>query len=422
MSIFIRSLALLAVVGMVGHSRAEPLESDPYLWLEEVSGDESLDWVRRQNAVAKKMLEAKPHFEHLRGDLLAILDSDAKIPYVEKLGPHYYNFWKDKNHQRGIWRRTTLNEYRKPQPKWETLLDLDALNEAEGENWVWHGAECLKPADPKHPYERCLIALSRGGADADVTREFDLTTKEWVKDGFFRAEAKGALGWIDRDTVFVFTDFGEGSLTESGYPRIVKEWKRGTPMTEARLVYEGQAADMYIGALHDDTRGHERDFVVRYLAFYDDELYLREPGGELRQVEVPNSTNKSVHREWLLLELREPWTIGGRTWPAGSLLATRFNEFMAGEREFELLFEPSETTSLAGFDWTKNHLLLNVLDNVRNRIGVLTPGTDGWKRARLAGAPTLGTLSVEAVDDEESDDYFLTVTDFLTPTLCIWAA
>jgi prolyl oligopeptidase len=407
----------MTIVGIAGHSRAEPpATDDPYLWLEDVSGDESLDWVRKQNATVQDALEADAQFERLRSDLLAILDSDARIPYVEKLGPHYYNFWKDEKHQRGIWRRTTPQEYRKREPEWETLLDLDALNEAEGENWVWHGAECLKPADSGQPYERCLIALSRGGADADVTREFDLTMKEWVKDGFFRAEAKGALGWIDRDTVFVFTDFGEGSLTESGYPRIVKEWKRGASMAGARLVYEGQAEDMYIGAMHDDTRGHERDFVVRYLAFYNDELYLRGPGGELSRVEAPNSANKSAHRDWLLLELREPWTTGGRTWPAGSLLATRFDGFMAGEREFEALFEPTETTSLAGFDWTKNHLLLNVLDNVKNRISVLTPSADGWTRAALAGAPTLGTLSAGAVDDEESDDYFLTVTDFLTPT------
>jgi prolyl oligopeptidase len=407
----------MTIVGIAGHSHAEPPASDdPYLWLEDVSGNESLDWVREQNATAHDALEANAEFERLRSDLLAILDSDAKIPYVEKLGSHYYNFWKDKEHQRGIWRRTTLKEYRKPEPEWETLLDQDALNEAEGENWVWHGAECLKPVDSGQPYERCLIALSRGGADADVTREFDLTTNEWVRNGFFRAEAKGALGWIDRDTVFVFTDFGEGSLTESGYPRIVKEWKRGTPMAEARLVYEGQAEDMYIGAMHDDTQGHERDFVVRYLAFYNDELYLRGTGGELSRVEAPNSANKSVHRDWLFLELREPWVVAGRTWPAGSLLATQFDQFMAGEREFEALFEPTETTSLAGFAWTKNHLLLNVLDNVKNRISVLTPGADGWMRAALAGAPTLGTLSATAVDDEESDDYFLTVTDFLTPT------
>ena len=406
----------MTITGTGGANGAESQDSDPYLWLEDVAGEASLHWVRKQNARSQEVLEADKDFRRLEKDLLAILDSDDKIPYVVKRGPHYYNFWTDRDHQRGIWRRTTLAEYRNADPKWETLLDIDALNEAEGENWVWHGADCLKPADPDEAYERCLIALSRGGADADVTREFDLTTRDWVRDGFFRPEAKGSLGWIDRDTVFVSTDFGEGSLTESGYPRVVKEWKRGTPMAQAAIVYEGKAEDLSVGATHDDTTGYERDFVYRSIAFYNYELYLREPAGNLRRIEAPNSANKSVHRDWLMLELREPWTVAGRQWPAGSLLAARFDDFIAGERNFNVLFQPTETASLAGFSWTRNHLLLNVLDNVKNRISVLTPGGDGWSSARFAGTPETGALSAWAVDDEESDDYFLTVTDFLTPT------
>lgn len=168
---------------------------------------------------------------------------------IEKIGAYYYNFWKDAQHQRGLWRRTTLDEYRKPEPAWETVLDLDALNTAEGTQWVWHGANCLRPK-----YQRCLIALSPGGSDADVTREFDLTTKQFVQDGFFRPEAKGGLGWIDENTVYVFTDFGAGlHLTSSGYPRMVKQWTRGTPLASAKLVYAGKPDDMYISALHDDT-------------------------------------------------------------------------------------------------------------------------------------------------------------------------
>src|SRR5690606_9881767 len=161
-------------------------------------------------------------------------------------------------------------EYRKDEPTWEVLLDIDALGKAEGVNWVWGGAECLRPE-----YDRCLIDLSRGGADATVTREFDVSEKAFVEGGFSRPEAKGGLGWIDLDTVYVSTDFGDGSMTDSGYPRVVKEWKRGTPIESATLVYEGTAKDMAIGAGHDDTPGYERDFVQRSIAFYNDELYLK---------------------------------------------------------------------------------------------------------------------------------------------------
>jgi prolyl oligopeptidase len=385
---------------------------DPYLWLEDVGGETALEWVRARNAETEQALVAgDASFAELERDLLAVLDSDARIPHVSKLGDYYYNFWKDQNQPRGIWRRTTLDSYRSDSPDWELVLDIDALNKAEGENWVWQGAHCLKPE-----YTRCLISLSRGGADANVSREFDLPTKRWVEDGFHRPEAKGGLRWIDRDNVYVFTDFGPGSLTESGYPRQVKQWRRGTPLDAAELVYEGQPGDMYIAAVRDHTRGYQRDFVSRTLAFYNDELHLRAADGALQRIDAPNSANKSVHKDWLVLELREPWQVGERSWPAGALIATRFDAFMAGGRDFVVLFEPTATTSLAGHSWTLDHLLLNVLDDVKNRLYVLTPGDDGWRREPLAGAPALGALSVWAVDSEASNAYFMTVNDYITPT------
>jgi prolyl oligopeptidase len=411
---------LAAAAGSTFAQEPAAVTDDKYAWLEDVEGQKPLEWVRAQNAKSEAEIAATPEFKQLEGKILTMLDSDAKIPGVEKIGDYYYNFWKDKNHERGLWRRTTLEEYRKPQPLWETVIDLDALNAAEGlqddKKWVWHGADCRKP-----DYKRCLIALSRGGSDADVTREFDLTTKQWIKDGFFRPEAKGALGWKDADTVYVFTDFGPGSMTPSGYPRIVKEWKRGTPLSAAAVVYEGTNEDMYIAAYHDNTPGFERDFVSRTIAFYNDELYLRGSDGKLVKIDVPNSTGKSVAREWLTVELREPWEVDGKTYKAGSLLATRFDDFMGGKRKFEVLFEPTDSTSLAGTTWTKNHVVLNVLDDVKNKLIVLTPSNSGWEKSEFAGAPALGTIGISAVDSDESDSVWMTVTDYLTPTTLMLA-
>ncbi|PZQ28221.1 MAG: S9 family peptidase [Stenotrophomonas acidaminiphila] len=403
--------AVAGALSVPAHARGADVSDDPYAWLEDVEGQKQLDWVKGVNAKAEAEIASTPAFKQLEADIRAILDSDAKIPGVQKIGDHYYNFWKDKQHERGLWRRTTLAEYRKPQPQWETVLDLDALNKAEGKNWVWHGADCRKP-----DYSRCLIALSRGGADADETREFDLVNKKFLADGFYRPEAKGGLGWKDADTVYVYTDFGAGSMTSSGYPRIVKEWKRGTPLDSAKVVYEGKPDDMYIAAYHDDTPGFQRDFVSRTLAFYNDEMYLRGKDGTLTKIDAPNSANKGAFREWLTLELREPWTVGGKTYAAGSLLAAKFDDFMAGKRTFDVLFEPTQTTSLAGMSVTKSHVVLNVLDDVKNKLSVLTPSATGWKRSAFVGAPSFGTVSVSAVDSDDSDAVWMTVTDYLTPT------
>jgi prolyl oligopeptidase len=393
---------------------AADVVEDPYLWLEDVEGEKALDWVRTQNAASKQSLESLPGFGKLRDDLRAILDSDAKIPYVIEMGGHLYNFWQDAQNPRGLWRRTTLDSYSSATPAWEVILDLDALNKAEGENWVWAGAECLRPE-----YTRCLLSLSRGGADANVTREFDIATRTFIGDGYYRPEAKGGMSWIDADTVFVYTDFGDGSLTSSGYPRIAKRWKRGTELSAAEVVYEGQAGDMYIAALHDDTPGYERSFVSRTLAFYNDELYVIGADGALSKIDAPNSANKSVRKDWLLLELREPLTEGASTYPAGSLLAAKFDAYMAGERVYTVLFTPSESTSLASYTFTANHLVLNVLEDVKNRLSVLTPAAqagEAWASTALPGAPAFGTVTVSAFDADTSDKVWLTSTDYLTPS------
>ena len=405
-------IAWLAGALFASTAGAQSVNEDPHLWLEDVAGDKALEWVRAQNADSQKALTSDPGFATLRDDIRAILDSDERIPEVEKMGEYFYNFWKDKAHPAGLWRRTTLAEYRKAEPAWEVLIDLDALNAAEKENWVWHGADCLQPT-----YERCLISLSRGGADADVTREFHLVKREWIADGFFRPEAKGSLSWRDADHVYVSTDFGAGSMTESGYARIVKLWTRGTPMAQAQTLFEADAKDLGVWAYRDHSPGFERDFIWRAFAFYNNELYLIAKDGKQTRLDLPNSADKSVHREWLTLQLREPFSAGGKTYPEGSLLATRFEDFLQGKRQWTVLFEPTPTISLAAASWTRDYLMLSLLEDVKSRIEVLYPvSADEWHRSGLPGTEDIADLTVQPVDPDTSNEYFLTSTSFLTPT------
>ena len=403
----VMAAGLAAGIGHGGNAGAQ--DHDPFLWLEDVGGERALDWVREQNRTSQAALEKAPGFEALRSDLLAILDSDEKIPYVGKIGDWYYNFWQDAEHVQGVWRRTTLEEYRKPQPKWETIIDLDALSKAEGENWVWHGANCRYPE-----YDRCLVSLSRGGADADVTREFDLATRTWVKDGFFLPEAKGGASWIDRDTLFVYTDFGDGSMTTSGYPRIVKVWKRGTPLSAATTLFEGKPEDISVGAYVAHTRGKRHELVYRGITFYTRAYFLRS-GGQLHRIDVPEDAELSFWGDWLLVELKSEWTTGERTWPQGALLAIDIGRFGEGARDFAMLYEPHARKSLSGYEGTRDHLLVTELDNVKDRLYEWKIEDGQWWR-RAVDVPSFGNLGVSAIDDETSNGYFLTFTDFLTPT------
>jgi prolyl oligopeptidase len=388
-------------------------EHDPYLWLEEIDSEAALDWVRARNAETVGSLVATEAFAGTERAIREVLDSDAKLPMVQKVGEYYYNFWTDAAHQRGLWRRTTLDEYRKPQPAWQIVLDIDALNEAEGEDWVWHGASILRPG-----YRKALIDLSHGGSDADVTREFDLDSFRFVPPedgGFFRPEAKGGLGWIDDDTVYLCSELGEGSLTSSGYPRVARRWRRGTPIESSEVVFEGEVTDVSVRAFRSHTPGYIRDFYWRAPTFYTSEVFVLLPGGPTR-IDVPDSAEIGFSRQWLLIELREDWTPDDITYRAGSLLAADFDGFLAGDRGFEVVFEPTPTTSLAGAAWTRDHLVLTVLDDVKSRIRVLTPTDAAWRRSEFPGAPEFATVQVSAVDPDENDLVWVVSTDYLTPT------
>jgi prolyl oligopeptidase len=405
------SATALSAAAQAPATKVAKAPADPYLWLEDVTGKKALDWVEKQNAITFKELKAHPEFEPTNKRLLDILNDRRRIPYVDKMGDWYVNFWRDDKNVRGIWRRTTLEEYRKPEPKWETILDLDALAAAEKENWVWAGASCLTP--PQHPY-KCVISLSRGGGDATVVREFDFMKKEFVKGGFELPEAKSSVTWRSPDELYVGTDFGAGSLTTSGYPRVIKLWKRGTPLASAVTVFEGKSADVSAFAWVDHTLGFFREGFGRSPDFYTNETFVLQDGKPVKY-DVPADAQAGAWREWITVSLRSDWTVGGRTYKAGSLLAARFDAFMKGERRFDVLFEPTERSSLASSAATRSAIVLNINDNVQSRVQVLRPDAAGsWQRREMK-LPGRGNASAYAVDPDESDALWLNYTDFLSP-------
>ena len=310
-----QSTAVLVVTGLAAVGAA-PTDVDPYAWLEDVHGDKAMAWVKDQNAKTLPVLQARPEYAPIYKQTLEILDSKEKIPTPELLGDTVYNFWKDDVHERGIWRRTTVASYRTANPDWETVLDVDALARAEGKAWVFHGATCLPPA-----YERCMVTLSVGGSDAAVRREFDTKKKAFVEGGFSLPEAKSNLSWKDQDTLWVGTDFGPGSLTDSGYPRIVKLWKRGTPLSSAKTVYEGKKEDVASSGGSEILSDGRFDLVTRTPAFFRQETFLY-AGDRLVKLDIPeDSETRVVFRGRLLFSLRSDWTVDGRTYKEGSLLA-----------------------------------------------------------------------------------------------------
>jgi prolyl oligopeptidase len=379
---------------------------DPYLWLEDITGEAALNWVRQHNDPTLAEL-CDERFEQFRLEALEVLDTDARIPYVVRRGDYLYNFWRDAEHPRGLWRRTTLEQYRTESPDWDVLVDLDALAADEDENWVWAGANAIEP-----DFSRAMIALSRGGADAAVEREFDMETREFVTGGFTLPEAKTHIDWEDEDTVLVGTDFGDGSMTDSGYPRLVKRWRRGQPLCDAALLFSGTHVDVRVAASVDRTPGFERTLVRRSIDFFNSAVYeLR--GGEFIRIDAPTDATVSAHRDWLLIELRTDWYTGSAQYRAGSLLAAHYDEFLAGTAQLRVVFEPDEHTCLYHYAWTRDRLMVVTLADVASRVEVVTPGD--WRSEPVTGLPDATNTAIVAAD-HVGDEVFLDSSGFDRPS------
>ena len=385
---------------------------EDHLYLEEVLGEKALSEVKSWNKRSLAELTADPRFSKMEAEALEILQSKDKIPYVSYRGGEVHNFWQDANHVRGIWRKSTLESYLSANPTWETVLDFDALSKAEGKNWVYKGNSCLAP-----DYDICIVNLSDGGKDATVRREFNTRTKEFVKDGFVTEESKGSVNWLDKDTVLVSVDFGEGTMTDSGYPMVTKLWSRGTPLSDAKEIYRGTKDDVSVWSsaleLEDGTR---EIMVYNSKTFYEREhFWVPRQGGELSQpVKIPVSNKTRLpafFKGQQLAELNDDW--GG--YKSGDLVSFSFEDFKSeGKIEtVNLIYSPDEKSSIEDYGSTKSNLLVAITRDVIGSAYAFDWSGEKWVSEKL-DFPSGGRLSIGATNDKE-DVAFIATESFLTP-------
>lgn len=400
---------LLIFIIVVGACSKSKLDDDPYIWLEEVEGEAALAWVEQENDLATAYLERLPTFDSFYARNLEIYDSEDRIARPGLRGDYVYNFWRDANQKRGIWRRTTLEDYVSGDADWNIVLDLDALAEEEGENWVWKGASCLRPE-----YRRCLLRLSRGGADAVVVREFDTESGEFLADGFYVAESKSRLSWVDEDSVFIGSDFGEGSLTDSGYPRTSRIWSRGTPLEEAKEVFAGEIADVSAAVYRTWDGDESYDVAQRAPSFFAAVRYLYAEDGNHRKIEIPDDARfYGVFKGQMLLELKSAWTPADIEYAQGTLMSIDFDAFMGGAREFSIVYVPTEFTAIRSAMTTRDYLIVSKLQNV---VGELTryEFLDGeWVGTDIPTEP-MGRIGLVTAS-ENSNVFFYNDEGFLRP-------
>ncbi len=396
---------------MIGPTLDAP-DDDPFLWLEEIDGARAVDWVEAQNRVTLA------RFGHAlmqadRDLLAAILDRADKLPMITRRGGQLWNFWIDAANPRGLWRRTDMAQFRTPAPRWETILDLDALAASEGEDWIWQGATTLPGA-----HDRAMLRLSRGGSDAVVLREFDIARKSFVGGGFELPEAKGGIDWIDRDTLLLSSAFGPGMATNSGYARTVRLWRRGVAVADAPVLFEASAATVLWVWGSVDRMDRKRFWFTERPGFFDLRLRPGDVTGAGTRLDLPDDCAIDVEGDWLAVKRRSTWTTGDHTYPPDTLLGISLSRFLGGERNFARLFEPGDRRALQYCFWSSGKLVLAILDELRPVFELHAPGAEAWAREILADLPRIGVVDVTRLDaepEEGAGELLVTAQDPLTP-------
>ena len=405
------ALAAALVFAAAPIAAQESDAEDPYIWLEEIQGERALAKVDQWNADTEAVLTAQAEYPLAKAWAKQILDDTRQIAMPDAImGDQVTNLWRDADNPRGLWRTATLQSYLAGAPEWRTLIDVDQLGEDEGQSWVWHGANCLAPE-----YTRCLVSLSPGGTDADVVREFDISTGAFVEGGFTLPEAKSNVVWYDENTLFVGTDEGAGSLTNSGYPRLVKLWERGTDFAQARLIAEGEQTDISMNGfsvLDGETRYR---FVRRGPSFWTSEYALVTDNGDTVPLPLPEDAEfEAVLGGFVIGKLNSPMETSAGTEQPGALLAWSLDDVLdGGDPQPFAVFRPSETQAVEQVAASENKLWVKVLDDVSGKLIELTPDAAGWT-GRAMDLPTNSTIQI-AETSGTGDTAFVTVESMLTP-------
>jgi prolyl oligopeptidase len=389
--------------------------ADPFLWLEDVSGERAQAWVKAENAKTLDALQKDPRFSGFYDDAKAIGAASDRIPGPSFIGGKIYNFWQDAMHPRGIWRTTSVADYETSTPQWTTVLDLDALAKSEGKNWVWEGADCESPS-----HTRCLIGLSEGGEDAQTLREFDLVKGAFDDGGFVLPRGKQNATWADEDTLLVAREWEPGQLTASGYAYVTKRLHRGQALSDAVEVARGEKTDVSAGPrLLRDGAGHRALLIDRGVSFFQAEYRWLTASGVSERLAIPlKSAPVDILDGHLLVRLSELWKLDdGSTFPAGALVSLDLAAAQADPQHLKpsLVYAPGPRETLGGVSETRGHLIVSTLENVRGRVAIFTPQAGGaWTREAVA-LPDNAAIGTAASDENGSTAY-LSVTSFLTPT------
>ena len=396
-----------------GPLAATAASDDPYLWLEDSKNPKTMQWVAEHNSKSSRALQGTPKYTALAAEIRAIVTSKDRIPDPDIEGSKVRNFWQDQSHQRGIWRQTTLSDYRLPHPNWETILDIDELNRKESKSWVFKHATCLPPAA-----DLCLISLSEGGRDEVVVREFQVSKRSFVHGGFEVPTAKTEISYFDHDTVFLGTDFGPDSLTDSGYPREVRIWKRGTPISAATVIFKGDKGDVSSVGFRSFRSDSKLAFIHQGVNYFKENIFVFD-GPKALKLKVPFPSTSEFKGEFggqLLAWLRQDWTTPERTYLTGTIVSLPIGAITDKDftKKIETVYTPDAQSALQSMELAHDYMLLATLTKVRGKLLQIKRNNGKWISKSVV-LPDQGQIKIVSTNDF-SNHAFVSYQSFDVPT------
>ncbi len=384
--------------------------TDKYLWLEDIHSDKSMQWVKQTNAKTDKALTQDPLYHELYQQALKVLNNNSRLPVIEQRGKWLYNFWQDEKHPRGIYRRTTLKQFKKKNTKWQTMLDMDNYSQKHGKNYDFHGINCLS-AKAKH----CLVMLSPGGSDAVVVREYNLAKKKFIKQGFTVDLAKTRIAWIDKNHVYIASDFGKDSMTDSGYPRIIKIWQRGEQLAQAQTIFKGSKQSVSVNAYRMTTKNKEKiDIINENTSFWENKSYQLK-AGKLTPLNIPSSANVAGnYHDKFVISLKKDWNIADKKFVQGEIILADLEFLSTGKGVIESVIKPTNKAIVENILVSKNGLFITVLEDVKSRLYRYQQKKDHSWQIKAVKFPDNGSIKIVSLDDK-SGNLFATYESFITP-------
>ncbi|MBF7015287.1 prolyl oligopeptidase family serine peptidase (plasmid) [Novosphingobium resinovorum] len=401
---------------------ASPIAAqDSYQWLEVPTDAKALDWAKQQTQAAEAKIATMPDHAAVLHELKTALSAANPPPEFLLAGPYALRFQRSAERPHGV----LSVSRRKPDGTpgaWRDVIDVDALGKAEGKAYELRFDGTRLSCRPEGN-NRCILQLSPGGGDEDELREFDLDTGAFVADGFRTPASRTMAAWLNDDTLLLEHTISGARTLSTGWARDVLVWKRGTPLSSAKVVYSAQPGDSLMMLNATGTGANRVGIIQRAIDYSTFEHLKVGQDGSVKPLPFPLAVKMGtpvVNGGRVYVQLAQTATVMGQAVPAESIVAYDFNPGVAEDRRYSVAYRANKDEFLvdaySGIAATNSGMLAVMSKRgIQQVIRANARANGKWTLTRDKPEP-VGTNVGLLGADRASDAVIVKRAGFLVPT------